>query len=118
MTTRTCKECKLEKDLFSQFYKHHGDSYYHVCRACKISMNTRHSEPKVKGFAGLPQETKDIIARCMQEGKNLAHTARESGVKYRTLYHWFQTDQVHPVLVRQNAIDPIMEFEMQRLREM
>lgn len=119
MNTRTCKNCQQEKDLFTEFYKHHGSSYYHVCRVCKIDSSKRPVlQPKVKGFAALDAATKDTITKGIQEGKSIRKIAEEAGIKYHTLYSWVRSDQIHPVLVRQNAMDPAHDYELARLRNM
>jgi hypothetical protein len=104
MTTRTCKDCKQDKDLLTEFYKHHGESYYHSCRTCKSNKNNRRvAEPKVRGFAALGDATKNMIMNGMQDAKNLVTIARESGVNYQTLCYWARANKLHPILVRQNA---------------
>ena len=117
MTIRICNTCNQEKDLLTGFYQHHGGSYYHTCRSCKINQNKRHVPvPKVMGFARLPEATKEIVYQGLREGKRCSQISRETGLKYHTLHSWIKTDQVHPMLARQNAVDPMMEYELNRMR--
>jgi hypothetical protein len=112
--TRTCKECAEEKDLVTGFYKHHANTYFRTCRKCILKRS--HVERKVVGYAALPQATQDIITNGLRDGKRCTKIATESGIKYTTLCHWVRTAQVHPVLMRQNAVDPLLAYELNRLR--
>jgi hypothetical protein len=106
MTTRICKGCQQEKDLATGFYIHHGNKYDRTCRECKLKR--LHVERKVSGYAALPQATKDVITNGLRDGKRCSKIAVEAGIKYTTLWYWMRTDQVHPILTRQNAVDPLL----------
>jgi len=95
---KTCKVCKMEKELTKNFYKNRK-SYSPLCKICYTKRSSKRLKDKpvyVKkgsGFNKLPLELKKQIIQDIKDGLNCSkiykkHNEKYNQLKYKTLTAW------------------------------
>lgn len=86
---KTCTQCNIEKaksDFYGRLTK---------CKECfKAQMNAKYVKVP-KGFAKLPEETRNSISNAYKDRKNkMKDIAAANGICYATLLYWVKNGQI------------------------